>query len=327
MDKYLVSPAPHLHVKTSTQSIMRDVLIALAPAVIVSIVFYGWRELMVLAVSVASCVLTEWAVTRFMLKKPSTVSDLSAAVTGVLLAMNLPASIPWWVTVIGGVFSIGVIKMTFGGLGQNVFNPAIAGRIFLLISFPVYMTDWSLTGGLVPAVDAVSGATPLTALKEALISGSTVTEFFAESGLTLKQMLMDVGASAGEISSMALLVGFAYLLVRKVVKIWIPLSIFATVIVVSGIFSLVNPDLYTGPLFNIFTGGMVLGACFMATDYVTSPMSTVGGIIYGIGIGVIVMMIRYFCSYPVGMSFAILIMNCVVPLLNKWFHSKKYGRA
>ena len=282
---------------------------------------------MVLAVSVASCVLTEWAVTRFMLKKPSTVSDLSAAVTGVLLAMNLPASIPWWVTVIGGVFSIGVIKMTFGGLGQNVFNPAIAGRIFLLISFPVYMTDWSLTDGLVPAVDAVSGATPLTALKEALISGSTVTEFFAESGLTLKQMLMDVGASAGEISSMALLVGFAYLLVRKVVKIWIPLSIFATVIVVSGIFSLVNPDLYTGPLFNIFTGGMVLGACFMATDYVTSPMSTVGGIIYGIGIGVIVMMIRYFGSYPEGMSFAILIMNCAVPLLNKWFHSKKYGRA
>lgn len=327
MDKYLVSPAPHLHVKTSTQSIMRDVLIALAPAVIVSIVFYGWRELMVLAVSVASCVLTEWAVTRFMLKKPSTVSDLSAAVTGVLLAMNLPASIPWWVTVIGGVFSIGVIKMTFGGLGQNVFNPAIAGRIFLLISFPVYMTDWSLTDGLVPAVDAVSGATPLTALKEALISGSTVTEFFAESGLTLKQMLMDVGASAGEISSIALLVGFAYLLVRKVVKIWIPLSIFATVIVVSSIFSLVNPDLYTGPLFNIFTGGMVLGACFMATDYVTSPMSTVGGIIYGIGIGVIVMMIRYFGSYPEGMSFAILIMNCVVPLLNKWFHSKKYGRA
>ncbi len=327
MDKYLVSPAPHLHVKTSTQSIMRDVLIALAPAVIVSIVFYGWRELMVLAVSVASCVLTEWAVTRFMLKKPSTVSDLSAAVTGVLLAMNLPASIPWWVTVIGGVFSIGVIKMTFGGLGQNVFNPAIAGRIFLLISFPVYMTDWSLTDGLVPAVDAVSGATPLTALKEALISGSTVTEFFAESGLTLKQMLMDVGASAGEISSIALLVGFAYLLVRKVVKIWIPLSIFATVIVVSGIFSLVNPDLYTGPLFNIFTGGMVLGACFMATDYVTSPMSTVGGIIYGIGIGVIVMMIRYFGSYPEGMSFAILIMNCAVPLLNKWFHSKKYGRA
>ena len=327
MDKYLVSPAPHLHVKTSTQSIMRDVLIALAPAVIVSIVFYGWRELMVLAVSVASCVLTEWAVTRFMLKKPSTVSDLSAAVTGVLLAMNLPASIPWWVTVIGGVFSIGVIKMTFGGLGQNVFNPAIAGRIFLLISFPVYMTDWSLTDGLVPAVDAVSGATPLTALKEALISGSTVTEFFAESGLTLKQMLMDVGASAGEISSMALLVGFAYLLVRKVVKIWIPLSIFATVIVVSGIFSLVNPDLYTGPLFNIFTGGMVLGACFMATDYVTSPMSTVGGILYGIGIGVIVMMIRYFGSYPEGMSFAILIMNCAVPLLNKWFHSKKYGRA
>ena len=248
------------------------------------------------------------------------------AVTGVLLAMNLPASIPWWVTVIGGVFSIGVIKMTFGGLGQNVFNPAIAGRIFLLISFPVYMTDWSLTDGLVPAVDAVSGATPLTALKEALISGSTVTEFFAESGLTLKQMLMDVGASAGEISSMALLVGFAYLLVRKVVKIWIPLSIFATVAVISLIFNSIDPAAYTGVLFNLKTGGLILGACFMATDYVTSPMSRTGGIIYGIGIGFIVMMIRYFGSYPEGVSFAILIMNCVVPLLNNWFHQKKYGR-
>ena len=306
---------------------MRDVIIALAPAILVSVLFYGWSELLVLGVSVASCVFVEWAITKWLLRRPSTIGDLSAVVTGLLLAMNLPATTPWWVVFIGALVAIGVAKMTFGGLGQNVFNPAITGRVFLLISFPVYMTDWSLTDGLVPAVDAVSGATPLTALKEALISGSTVTEFFAESGLTLKQMLMDVGASAGEISSMALLVGFAYLLVRKVVKIWIPLSIFATVIVVSGIFSLVNPDLYTGPLFNIFTGGMVLGACFMATDYVTSPMSTVGGIIYGIGIGVIVMMIRYFGSYPEGMSFAILIMNCVVPLLNKWFHSKKYGRA
>lgn len=326
MDKLLVSPAPHLHVKTSTRSLMTDVVIALTPAILVSILFYGWSELMVLAVSVASCVLTEWAVTKFLLKRPSTISDMSAVITGLLLAMNLPASIPWWVTVIGGVFSIGVVKMTFGGLGQNVFNPAIAGRIFLLISFPVYMTDWSMTDGFVPVVDAVSGATPLTALKEALLSGSTVSEFFAESGLAVRDMIQDVGASAGEVSSLALLAGFAYLLVRKVVKIWIPLSIFATVAIVSGIFSLANPDLYTGPVFNIFTGGMVLGACFMATDYVTSPMTTAGGIIYGIGIGLITMMIRYFGSYPEGMSFAILIMNCTVPLLNNWFHNKKYGR-
>lgn len=305
---------------------MTDVVIALTPAILVSILFYGWSELMVLAVSVASCVLTEWAVTKFLLKRPSTISDMSAVITGLLLAMNLPASIPWWVTVIGGVFSIGVVKMTFGGLGQNVFNPAIAGRIFLLISFPVYMTDWSMTDGFVPVVDAVSGATPLTALKEALLSGSTVSEFFAESGLAVRDMIQDVGASAGEVSSLALLAGFAYLLVRKVVKIWIPLSIFATVAIVSGIFSLANPDLYTGPVFNIFTGGMVLGACFMATDYVTSPMTTAGGIIYGIGIGLITMMIRYFGSYPEGMSFAILIMNCTVPLLNNWFHNKKYGR-
>lgn len=307
---------------------MRDVIIALAPAILVSILFYGWRELLVLAVSVAACVLTEWAITKYMLRRPSTISDLSAVVTGLLLAMNLPASTPWWVTAIGAVFAIGVVKMTFGGLGQNVFNPAIAGRIFLLVSFPVYMTDWSMTDGFINTpVDAVSGSTPLTALKEALISGSTVSEFFEQSGLTLQQMLRDLGASAGEISSFALLAGFVYLLIRKVIKPWIPLTIFATVALVSGIFHLANPDMFTGPLFNLLTGGMVLGACFMATDYVTSPMSTAGGIIYGVGIGIIVMMIRYFGSYPEGMSFAILIMNCTVPLLNNWFHNKKYGRS
>ena len=306
---------------------MRDVIIALTPAILVSVLFYGWAELLVLAVSTGACVLTEWAVTKYMMKRPSTIADLSAVVTGLLLAMNLPVSTPWWVVLIGAVFSIGVVKMTFGGLGQNLFNPAITGRVFLLISFPTYMTDWSMTRGFVPAVDAVSGATPLSALKEALKSGSTISEFLADKGLTINQLMQDIGASAGEISSIALLVGFAYLLVRRVVKPWIPLSIIVIVAVISGIFSAVNPELYTGPVFNIFTGGMILGACFMATDYVTSPMSTLGGVIYGIGIGVIVMMIRYFGAYPEGMSFAILIMNCVVPLLNNWFHGKKYGRA
>jgi len=307
---------------------MLDVIIALMPAVLVSVLFYGWAELLVLAVSVASCVLLEWAITKWMLKKPSTICDLSAVVTGLLLAMNLPATTPWWVIFIGAVVAIGVAKMTFGGIGQNVFNPAITGRVFLLISFPTYMTDWSMTQGFVPSVDAVSGATPLGVLKETLGAGGTISDFLAAGNYSsMADVLKDVGASAGEVSSIALLVGFAYLLVRRVVKAWIPLSIFATVAVISGIFNLVNPEMYTGPVFNIFTGGMILGACFMATDYVTSPMSTLGGVIYGVGIGVIVMMIRYFGSYPEGMSFAILIMNCVVPLLNNWFHQKKYGRA
>ena len=307
---------------------MLDVIIALVPAVLVSVLFYGWAELLVLAVSVASCVLLEWAITKWMLKKPSTICDLSAVVTGLLLAMNLPATTPWWVIFIGAVVAIGVAKMTFGGIGQNVFNPAITGRVFLLISFPTYMTDWSMTQGFVPSVDAVSGATPLGVLKETLGAGGTISDFLAAGNYSsMADVLKDVGASAGEVSSIALLVGFAYLLVRRVVKAWIPLSIFATVAVISGIFNLVNPEMYTGPVFNIFTGGMILGACFMATDYVTSPMSTLGGVIYGVGIGVIVMMIRYFGSYPEGMSFAILIMNCVVPLLNNWFHQKKYGRA
>lgn len=307
---------------------MLDVIIALMPAVLVSVLFYGWAELLVLAVSVASCVLLEWAITKWMLKKPSTICDLSAVVTGLLLAMNLPATTPWWVIFIGAVVAIGVAKMTFGGIGQNVFNPAITGRVFLLISFPTYMTDWSMTQGFVPSVDAVSGATPLGVLKETLGAGGTISDFLAAGNYSsMVDVLKDVGASAGEVSSIALLVGFAYLLVRRVVKAWIPLSIFATVAVISGIFNLVNPEMYTGPVFNIFTGGMILGACFMATDYVTSPMSTLGGVIYGVGIGVIVMMIRYFGSYPEGMSFAILIMNCVVPLLNNWFHQKKYGRA
>ena len=188
---------------------MRDVIIALTPAILVSVLFYGWAELLVLAVSTGACVLTEWAVTKYMMKRPSTIADLSAVVTGLLLAMNLPVSTPWWVVLIGAVFSIGVVKMTFGGLGQNLFNPAITGRVFLLISFPTYMTDWSMTRGFVPAVDAVSGATPLSALKEALKSGSTISEFLADKGLTINQLMQDIGASAGEISSIALLVGFA----------------------------------------------------------------------------------------------------------------------
>ena len=301
---------------------MRDVVIAMLPAVVVSVLFYGWAELLVLGVSVASCVLLEYLITKYLLNKPCTVCDMSAVVTGVLLALNLPATTPWWVVFIGAVVAIGVAKMTFGGLGQNLFNPAIVGRVFLLISFPTYMTDWAKPNGFIsPAsVDAFTGATPLGLAKEGGVA--------AVEGLDYMDMLfLNIGGSAGELSAIAILVGFVYLLARKVIKPYITLSILATVAVFSGIFWAVDPQQFTGPVFNLLTGGVLLGAVFMATDYVTSPMSNVGGIIFGVGIGLITMLVRYFGAYPEGMSFAILIMNAVVPLINKWCHTKKFGRA
>ena len=316
----LVSPSPHIHANVSTRSLMHDVIIALTPAIVVSVLFYGWSELLILAVSVASCVLLELAITKYMLKAPSTIGDMSAVVTGLLLAMNLPSTTPWWVVFIGALVSIGVAKMTFGGIGQNPFNPAITGRVFLLISFPTYMTDWTVPQGFIHSSDAVSGATLLGRYAEGGVEAVAGTDY-------LNTLFLNIGGSAGEISTLALLVGFAYLLVRKVIKPWITLSIFATIAVFSGIFWMIDPSTYTDPLFNLLTGGVVLGACFMATDYVTSPMSNLGGVIYGIGIGLLVMLIRYFGAYPEGMSFAILIMNMVVPLLNNWCHQKKYGRS
>ncbi len=305
---------------------MRDVVIALLPAAVCSVVFYGWMELLILAVSIASCVLLEYVITRYLMKAPSTVCDLSAVVTGLLLGLNLPATTPWWVVLIGAVVAIGVAKMSFGGLGQNPFNPALTARVFLLVSYPTYMTHWEAPQGLF-GVDAVTGPTPLGMIKEGLLQGQTVPQIKAEYGLDYGQMLFaNIGGTAGEVCAIALLLGFVYLLVRRVIRPHITLSIWATVALVSLVFWLASPDRFTDPLFNLLTGGMILGSCFMATDYVTSPMSVKGGIVFGIGIGFITMMIRYFGSYPEGMSFAILIMNAFVPLLNMWFHQKKYGR-
>jgi electron transport complex protein RnfD len=300
---------------------MRDVVIAMLPAVAVSVLFYGWSELLILGVSVASCVLLEYLITKYLLKRPCTVGDWSAAVTGVLLALNLPATTPWWVVLIGAIVAIGVAKMTFGGIGQNLFNPAIAGRVFLLISFPTYMTDWTRPQGFIGnGLDAMTGATPLGMVKEGGISAVADLDY-------LDMLFHNIGGSAGELSALAILAGFVYLLVRRVIKPYITLSILATVAIFSGIFWAVNPAEYTDPLFNLLTGGLLLGSVFMATDYVTSPMSNLGGVIFGVGIGVLTMLIRYFGAYPEGVSFAILIMNSTVPLINKWCHSRKYGRA
>jgi electron transport complex protein RnfD len=327
MDKLIVSPSPHTHGRESTQSIMRDVLIALAPAMLVSVLASGWSALILLVVGVAACVLTEFLIEKYMLKRPVTICDLSAAVTGCLLALNLPPNAPWWLIVIGSVVAIGVAKMTFGGLGQNIFNPALVGRVFLLVSFPVLMTTWDDAGSMFGIVDAFSGATPLGAVKEGLANGLTLSEITADNLTTTQQFFFNVGGSAGELSAIALILGFIYLLCRRVIKATIPVTILCTVFVVSGIFWLANPERFTNPVFNVFTGGLLLGAIFMATDYVTSPMTTKGQIIFGIGIGLITVFVRYFGSYPEGVSFAILIMNCTVPLLNKYCKPKRFGEV
>ena len=321
MDRLIVSPSPHLHTTTSTKSLMRDVVIALLPAVAVSVLFYGWSELLVLGVSVASCVLLEFLITKYLLKGTCTIGDWSAVITGVLLALNLPATTPWWVVFIGAVVAIGVAKMTFGGVGQNLFNPAIAGRVFLLISFPTYMTDWTKPAGFIvnALADGYTGATPLGIAKEGGIAAIEGMDY-------LQTLFYNIGGSAGELSAIALLIGFVYLLARKVIRPYITVSIWVTVAVFSGIFWLINPEVYTDPAFNLLTGGLMLGSIFMATDYVTSPMSNWGGVIFGVGIGLITMLIRYFGAYPEGVSFAILIMNSLVPIINKVCHTKKYGR-
>lgn len=314
MQKLLVSPSPHIHADVTTRRIMLDVIIALLPATLVSVVFYGWSELIVLAVTVLSCVMLEWAITKYLLKKPCTIGDLSAVVTGLLLALNVPSITPWWVMVIGSIVAIGVAKMSFGGLGQNVFNPAIAARVFLLISFPAIMTTW-------PEIQMTEAWTGLGATTGPTLLGEGVDI----QSITIGDALFHAG-SAGEISVIALLLGFAYLLVRRVIKPWITLSIWATVLVFAGIMYFVDSTVYMNPVIALLSGGIMLGSIFMATDYVTSPMTTRGGVIFGIGIGLLTIIIRYWGAYPEGVSFAILLMNACVPLINKMCPSKKFGR-
>lgn len=327
MKKFIVSPAPHVHSSVTTRSLMRDVLIALAPSMLVSIYFFGFAAVKIVAIAVIACCATEYLIQKYLLKTTTTIGDFSAAVTGCLLALNLPPNSPWWLVVVGSVFAIGVAKMSFGGLGQNIFNPAIAGRVFLLVSFPVLMTDWTIPASWLEgaAADAVVGATPLAAAKEAIANGTPLSQI---QGLGWKELFFfKVGGSAGEVSALALILGFIYLLVRKVIKATIPLTIIATIAIVSGIFNLVDPETYTSPLFNIFTGGVLLGSIFMATDYVTSPMTTKGQLIFAFGIGLITVLIRYFGAYPEGVSFAILIMNCTVPLINKYCKPRRFGET
>ena len=324
--RLFAAPSPHIHGGERTQQIMGDVILALVPALLVSTYVMGWRVLLISGVAVASCVLFEYLIQRFMLKGRTTIGDLSAIVTGLLLAFNLPAGIPWWIVLIGAVVAIGVGKMTFGGLGCNPFNPALTGRIFLLIAYPVQMTNWTTN---VP--DAISGST--------MLAGVKASTYDAAGNIVLGNMNLDtvdfmgmlggyMNGSLGEIASLALILGGLYLLWRKVISWHIPVAVLGTMAVFALCVALGiggGSLCYELPLFHILAGGALLGAIFMATDYSTSPMTHKGMLIYGVGIGLLTMIIRLWGAYPEGMSFAIFIMNAATPLINKYFRPKRFG--
>jgi electron transport complex protein RnfD len=304
---------------------MYGVLISLVPALLVSIYFFGIGMLIVTAVSIASCVVFEYLIQKYMLKVQPTHLDGSAVLTGLLLAFCLPANIPFWMVMIGALAAIGIGKMTFGGLGNNIFNPALVGRVFLFISFPVALTSYPEPKQWFKYTDAATGATPLGILKEGIGNqpvGDLMNEVPGYADLLIGNMM----GSAGEIAAGALLLGLIYMLVKKIITWHIPVSILGTVAVFTGILWLVNPEANADPLFHLLTGGLMLGSIYMATDYVTSPMTKKGMIIYGIGIGIITVLIRVFGAYPEGVQFAILIMNAFVPLLNKYIKPNRFGK-
>ena len=319
-NRTIVASAPHIHGHLSTTRLMGDVIIALLPALAVSAYVFGWSVLSVAATSIGCCVLFEFLIQKFLVKGKQTVTNLSAVVTGLLLAMNMPANIPLWIVAVGALVAIGVAKMPFGGLGKNPFNPAIVARVFLLIAYPVQMTSFAM-----PSVegfaDVYSGATPLAAAKAGLLN-------FAEYDM-LGMFTGNIAGSFGEVATLALLLGGAYLLIRRVITWHIPVSVLGTMAVFAalyGAFSFDTPHLVSNfAIFHLISGGAVLGAMFMSTDYVTSPMTTKGMVIYGIGIGALTMTIRLWGAYPEGMSFAILIMNSVVPLINKYIKPRRFG--
>lgn len=322
----IVSPSPHVHSGDSVQKNMYGVLLALVPALAASVWFFGLGALIVTLTSVLACVLFEHLIQKHLLKKPSTIMDGSAAVTGLLLAFNLPTNIPLGLIIIGAAIAIGMGKMSFGGLGQNPFNPALVGRVFLLISFPVQMTSWPVPIAARGAyIDAVTGPTPLSVVKEGLSAGRPFSELTAEIPSYLNLFMGQMGGSAGEVAGVALLLGLGYMLIKKIVTWHIPVAVVGSIAVFTGILHLSDPQAYASPLFHLLTGGVLLGAFFMATDYASSPMSKRGMLLYGAGIGIITVLIRIYGSYPEGVSFAILIMNAFTPLIDKYIKPKRFG--
>jgi electron transport complex protein RnfD len=305
---------------------MLGVVIALLPAFFTSVFYFGIGGVIVTAASVTSCILFEYLIQRFILKKPVSVTDGSALVTGLLLAFNLPSNIPVFIIILGSLVAIGIAKMTFGGLGNNPFNPALVGRVFMLISFPVQMTSWPIPAGIKSGyTDAVTGATPLAVLKEGIKNGESLSQLMDKVPTTIQMLIGKMGGSIGEVAALALLIGFGYMLYKRIITWHIPVSVIGSVAVFTTILWLINPETNANPVFHLLTGGLLLGAIFMATDYVTSPMNKKAMIIYGCGIGILTVIIRVWGAYPEGVSFAILIMNAFVPLMNAYIKPKRFG--
>ena len=321
-NKLTISPSPHIHSGDSIEKNMYGVLIALVPAFLVSLIYFGLGALIVTVVSVLSCVFFEYLIQKYLIKGKLTICDGSAALTGLLLAFNLPSNLPIWIIIIGALAAIGIGKMPFGGLGNNIFNPALVGRVFLLISFPAQMTTWPEPGFFpMEYADATTGATTLGILQSMMYGHGGELPDYAS------LFLGNIGGSLGEISAIALIIGLVFMLWRKIITWHIPIITILTVAAFTGIMHGISPDKYANPLIHVLSGGLLLGAIFMATDYVTSPMTKKGQIIYAIGIGVLTSVIRLWGAYPEGISFAILIMNAFTPLINTYVKSKKFGEV
>jgi len=317
-----LSSSPHVHSGETTSRVMRAVLYSLIPACGVAIYFFGLSALVVLLVATLGCLATE-SVCQKLMKQPVTITDGSAAITGVLLALNLPPTCPWWMTLLGSVIAIAIGKQVYGGLGANPFNPALVARVVLLISFPVQMTTWSAPAPLGSGLDLVTTATPLGAWKNAvMLTGQLPADM---QGSTIAYFLGNMPGCIGEVSALALLLGAAYLFYRRILTWHVPTTFIGTVVLLSGLFWLINPAKYPNPAFHLVTGGLVLGAFYMATDMVTTPVSTRGMLVFGVGCGVLTVLIRLFGGYPEGVSFAILLMNAATPLIDRYLRPRTFG--
>ena len=326
-EKLLVSPSPHIHSGFSMTKMMWTVVYAMLPLWAVSIYFFGLGAIYIVLVAVAACLFFEWAIAKYILKTKSTLMDGSAIITGMLLAFNIPSNIPIYIVIIGSFVAIAIGKMSFGGLGQNPFNPALVGRVFMLISFPVAMTTWPVPKALNFTLDGTTGATPLSIVKEGLRNGEKVSDLMTQVPGWWEMSIGNMGGSMGEVSAIAILLGLIFMIYKYTITWHIPISMILTVFIFSGILHLIDPELYTGPLFNLLTGGLLLGAVFMATDLVTSPMSRKGQLLFGIGAGFLTVVIRTWGAYPEGVSFAILLMNAWVPLINRYMKPRRYGKG
>jgi electron transport complex protein RnfD len=293
------------------------------PALLWSVFVFGLDALRVTLIAVAACLAFEYVIQKYLLKIKPMITDGSALITGILLAFNVPSNIPWWIIIIGSLAAVGIGKLSYGGLGNNIFNPALVGRVFMLISFPVQMTSWPVNNR--SGIDAVTSATPLNIIKEGITNGTPISEISQKLPSTVDMLFGNIGGSLGEISALLLILGGLYMLFKKVITWHIPVSIIFTVALVAAIFWISKPTVYINPVYHLLTGGLMLGAIFMATDMVTSPMNPKGQIIYGVGIGLITISIRMFGAYPEGISFAILIMNAFTPLINTYVKPKRFG--